>query len=66
MILDLITSYSTLSKKDFSKQKDDDGFDKLSRKYSATMMVIGLNISKRVILKMPLKNTKIPPAFPPA
>ena len=40
MILDLITSYSTLSKKDFSKQKDDDSFDKLSRKYSATMMVI--------------------------
>ena len=40
MILDLISLHSTLSKASYSKRKDDDFFDKLSRKYTAIIMVI--------------------------
>ena len=40
MILDLIGSYSKLSKYNFQKRNDDDFFDKLSRKYAAIFMVI--------------------------
>jgi hypothetical protein len=40
MILDLIKSYATISKYQFEKY-DDDGFvEKLSRKFSAIMMIV--------------------------
>ena len=40
MIFDLFTSYISVKSYDFEKRNNDDFYDKLSRKYSAILMVL--------------------------
>jgi hypothetical protein len=46
MFLDVISSYNKLAAYDFEKLNTDDFFDKLSRKFSAIMMIV-FTTSKR-------------------